>query len=167
MIFYHSLSWFSTCCRFLFGLFFEELQSGFRYWFHYSIKSRIRTDSEAKTLKVQWQILQAQWQKHKKKSLSSQKRVKILSVWEDPYYLEKINMILCFWKCLHLYVSPLQIIDLLQLTHCSSFLISDQPLHFRATFLNGAGVFSEDPLTVLRCCLCRVLLNTHTITQCL
>ncbi len=90
----------------------------------------------------------------------------------DLCYLQELDVILCVWKLLQLSISPPQIIDLLlqslQLSfssiHCSLFLISDQPYQLRAASLNGADELSKDPLTVLHCCLCRVLLG-HTVIQ--
>ncbi len=90
----------------------------------------------------------------------------------DLCYLQELDVILCVWKVLHLSVSPPQIIDLLLQslqssfisTHCSLFLISDQPYQLRAASLNGADELSKDPLTVLHCSQCRVLLG-HTVIQ--
>ncbi len=80
-----------------------------------------------------------------------------------------MDVMVCVWKLLQLSVSPHQIFNLLlqslqvffSSTHCSLFLISDQPCHLRAPSLNGADQISKDPLTVLHCCLCRALLG-HT-----
>ncbi len=92
----------------------------------------------------------------------------------DLCYLQELDVILCVWKLLQLSVSPPQIIDLLlqslqssfSFTHCSLFLIFDQPYQLRAASLNGADELSKDPLTVLHCCLCRALLG-HAVIQAL
>ncbi len=90
----------------------------------------------------------------------------------DLCYLQELDVILCVWKLLQLSVSPPQIIDLLlqslqssfSSTHCSLFLIFDQPYQLRAASPNGVHELSKDPLTVLHCCLCRALLG-HTVIQ--
>ncbi len=76
-------------------------------------------------------------------------------------------MIICMFKLLQLSVFPPQISNLLlqsfqvsfSLTHHSPFLISDQPRHVRAFFLNGANQLRKDHLAFLHCCLCRALLG--------
>ncbi len=91
----------------------------------------------------------------------------------DLCYLQELDVILCVWKLLQLSVSPPQIIDLLlqslqssfSSTHCSLFLISDHLCHLRSASLNGANELSKDPLTVLRCCLCRALLGHIQVIQ--
>lgn len=82
-------------------------------------------------------------------------------------HLEEMDVILCVWKLFQLSISPLQLSNLLlqslqevfSPTHLSLLLISDQLFHLRAPSLNGADHLSEDPLTVLHCCLCRALLG--------
>ena len=82
-------------------------------------------------------------------------------------HLEEMDVILCVWKLLQLSISPLQLSNLLlqslqesfSPTHLSLLLSSDQLFHLRAPSLNGADHLSEDPVTVLHCCLCRALLG--------
>lgn len=81
-----------------------------------------------------------------------------------------MDVIICVFKLLQLSVFPPQISNLLlqslqesfSLTHHGPFLISDQPCHVRAVFLNGANQLRKDILTFLHCCLCRALLG-HTL----
>lgn len=86
-------------------------------------------------------------------------------VFLDLCYQQGIDVVAYVCKLLQLSVSPLQTINLLlqllneffSLALYNLFLISDHLRDLKAVSLNEADELSKDPLSVLHCCLCRVL----------
>ncbi len=99
----------------------------------------------------------------------SQKIILFSKVSKPSLYPEEMGFIVSVWKLLQLRVSPPQFINLMlqslhesfSFTHYSLFSISDHLCDLRASFLYGLDDFTKDPLTVLHCCLCRALQDTH------